>query len=256
MVLDHVAERAGLVVIIAAALEPDRLRDGDLDVVDVGAVPQRLEQRIGEAQREQVLDRFLAEIMVDPEGAVLGERRRHRIIDFAARFEVAAERLLERHAHGRAGQARPRQPVDRRLEQRWRGRQEDGDAVARIADRPGQPLEAAGIVDVERNIMEPAEEPLRNPRLIETRRQMFLQRRVGAVAERILVEIGPRRSDDPQVVRQKPIRVQPVERWKEHAPGEVAGRAEHQESGHLLDHACLLQRGGALRKGRRNARTL
>ena len=84
MVLDHVAERAGLVIIIAAALEPDRLRDGDLDMVDVRAVPQRLEQRIGEAQSEQVLDRFLAEIMVDPEGAVLGERRRHRVIDFAA----------------------------------------------------------------------------------------------------------------------------------------------------------------------------
>ena len=69
-------------------------------------LPQRLEQRIGEAQREQVLDRFLAEIMVDPEGAVLGEGGGDRVVDLAAGFEVAAERLFERHAHRRAGEAR------------------------------------------------------------------------------------------------------------------------------------------------------
>jgi hypothetical protein len=35
-------------------------------MVDVGPVPDRLEQRVGKAQGQEVLDRFLAEIMIDP----------------------------------------------------------------------------------------------------------------------------------------------------------------------------------------------
>ena len=67
MVLDHVAQGACGFVEVGAALDPDRLGDGDLDMVDMGRVPQRLEQGIGVAQRQQVLDRFLAEIMDDSE---------------------------------------------------------------------------------------------------------------------------------------------------------------------------------------------
>ena len=134
----------GAVVIIAAAFEPDRLGDGDLDVVDVRAVPQRLEHRVGEAQREQVLDRLLAEIMVDAEGALLGKGGGDRVVDLAARFEVGAERLFERHAHRRAGEARRAASpsmvglnsdgaVDRKIATPWHG--------SPIA--LGQPLEAA-----------------------------------------------------------------------------------------------------------------
>ena len=76
MVLHHVAQRAGIVVEPLAALEADGLGDRDLDVVDIRRVPQRLEQHVGEAQRQQVLHRLLAEIMVDPEDALLGKRAR------------------------------------------------------------------------------------------------------------------------------------------------------------------------------------
>ena len=49
-----------------AVLDPDRLGDGDLHVVDVVAVPQRLEDAVGKAQHHDVLDRLLAEEMVHP----------------------------------------------------------------------------------------------------------------------------------------------------------------------------------------------
>ena len=65
MVLHHVAQRAGLVVELRAALDADVLGDGDLHVLDAAAPPQRLEQRIAEAQRQQVLHRLLAEIVID-----------------------------------------------------------------------------------------------------------------------------------------------------------------------------------------------
>ena len=65
VVLDHVAQRAGLLVVAAAPLDAERLGDGDLHVVDVAAVPERLEDAVGEAEDQDVLDRLLAEVVVD-----------------------------------------------------------------------------------------------------------------------------------------------------------------------------------------------
>src|SRR3546814_12924668 len=79
------AQRAGIVVKARATFEPDRLGNGDLDMLDPARVPDRLEQRVAEAQREDVLYRLLAQIMVDAEGAVLGEDLGDGIVDLADR---------------------------------------------------------------------------------------------------------------------------------------------------------------------------
>ena len=76
VVLHHVAQRAGPVVEVAAAFDAHRLGHRDLHVVDRGRVPQRLEQHVGEAQRQQVLHRLLAEIVIDAEDLLLGEHAR------------------------------------------------------------------------------------------------------------------------------------------------------------------------------------
>ncbi len=55
------------------------LGHGDLHVVDVLRVPQRLEDAVGEAQHQQVLHRLLAEVVVDAVGLALGERRRRPV---------------------------------------------------------------------------------------------------------------------------------------------------------------------------------
>ena len=49
MVLHHVAQGAGVVVEIAARLDPDLFRDRDLHVLDPLAVPQRFQEGIGKA---------------------------------------------------------------------------------------------------------------------------------------------------------------------------------------------------------------
>ena len=64
VVLDHVAQRAALVV-VAARAGADRFGHRELDVVDVGRVPDRLEEDVGEAQRQQVLHRLFAEVVID-----------------------------------------------------------------------------------------------------------------------------------------------------------------------------------------------
>ena len=67
VVLQHVAGRAGLVVEAGPAADADVLGHGDLHRVDEVAVPHRLEQLVGEAQRQEVLDRLLAQVVVDAE---------------------------------------------------------------------------------------------------------------------------------------------------------------------------------------------
>ena len=69
-------KRAGRVVELAAPLDADRLGHGDLHVVDVIAVPQRLEDAVGEPEHHDVLDRLLAEIMVDAIDLALSPARR------------------------------------------------------------------------------------------------------------------------------------------------------------------------------------
>ena len=95
VVLHHVAQRAGVVVVLAAAADADGLGDGDLDVVDPARVPQRLEEGVGEPGDEEVLDALLAEVVVDPEDLRLVEDPADGVVDRAGGGEVVADRLLE-----------------------------------------------------------------------------------------------------------------------------------------------------------------
>jgi hypothetical protein len=62
---------------------------------DVIAVPDRLEQSIGEPQNENVLDRFLSEVVIDAIELVLVEGIEEVMIELARWREISAERLLD-----------------------------------------------------------------------------------------------------------------------------------------------------------------
>ena len=87
VVLDQVAQRPGLVVEAGAGTDPDVLGGSDLDGVDVVAVPQRLEHAVGEAKRHHVLDRLLAQVVVDAEDL--------RLLEHVEHLAVELERLLQ-----------------------------------------------------------------------------------------------------------------------------------------------------------------
>ena len=91
----HVAQRARCIVELAALLDADGLRHGDLHVIDVIAVPQRLENRVGEPQHHDVLHGLFAEIVVDPVDLALGEHGEDFAIERLRRFQIGAERLLD-----------------------------------------------------------------------------------------------------------------------------------------------------------------
>ena len=90
--------RARRVVVAGPALDADRLGHRDLDVVDHVRGPEPLEDGVGEAQRQQVLHRLLAEVVVDPEDLLLGEDLADRVVDRAGRLQVLADRLLQHDA--------------------------------------------------------------------------------------------------------------------------------------------------------------
>src|SRR5208283_5889090 len=68
---DDVANGAGLIIEGAAALDAKILGHGDLDALDVIAIPERLHEGVGEAEHEDIVDRALAEEVVDAEDVLL-----------------------------------------------------------------------------------------------------------------------------------------------------------------------------------------
>ena len=95
VVLDHVAQRAGLLVVAAAPLDAGGLGDRDLDVVDRLAAPRPLDHRVGEPEDQDVLHRLLAEVVVDAEDLRLVEDLAHDAAELARARQVVPDRLLE-----------------------------------------------------------------------------------------------------------------------------------------------------------------
>ena len=95
MVRHHIPQRAGTLVKLAALLDADGLRNGDLNMIDVIAPPQRLEDAVREAQDHNVLDRFFAEEMIDPVDLVFGKNLQNSLVQLLGRGEIVPEGLLD-----------------------------------------------------------------------------------------------------------------------------------------------------------------
>jgi hypothetical protein len=169
-------------------------------------VPQRLEQDVGEAQRQQVLDGLLAEVMVDPEDPVLGKGGGNRVVDVPARFEIRAERLFQAHAHRVAGEAGLLEPADRRLEQARRCREEDREALFGRADLLRQRGKAVFLRRVERLVVQPVEESRDAAAAVGG--QEFFERLAGEVAEALVVVVGPGGAYDLELLREQVVVVE------------------------------------------------
>ena len=65
MILHHVAERSCVVVIVPTMFDPHFFSDGDGHILHIAPVPERLEEWVGKSECQNVLDRLLAQIMVN-----------------------------------------------------------------------------------------------------------------------------------------------------------------------------------------------
>ncbi len=88
----------GRIVEFAALLDADGFSGRDGDMIDVMPVPDRLEDRVAEAQCHDVLHRLLAEEMIDPIDLRLVENAQNLCIERLSRWQIAAERLFDDNA--------------------------------------------------------------------------------------------------------------------------------------------------------------
>ena len=205
--------------LVEAGARPDRERlgDVDLDVVDVVAVPDGLEEAVGEAQRQDVLDGLLAQEVVDAEDLLLGEDSVDGLVQGLRRREVGAEGLL--HDHPRAlGQTGVAQRADDPGHGR-RGNREVDEPVGLAADLLLGPVdgvrEVVGGAGVGGRVGEPRGELV--PGLV--RRLAAAELVDGHAGERPELVVGerpPRSADDPVPL------------------GEQAGDGEVEEAGDQL----------------------
>src|SRR4051795_13028541 len=89
------APRARLVVVAGAAADPDVLGRRDLDVVDVVAVPDRLEHEVREPERHHVLDGLLAQVVIDAVVLLLAEDVLDDVLELARGLEVEDEAVID-----------------------------------------------------------------------------------------------------------------------------------------------------------------
>ncbi len=94
VIRDHVAQGSGRIVITATLFNTELLCDGDLDVVHVVAIPDRLEDAVAKSKNEYVLHRLFAEVMIDAIDLLLFDQLEERSIKLLCRLKIAAERLL------------------------------------------------------------------------------------------------------------------------------------------------------------------
>ena len=67
----------------------------DLHVIDVIAIPQWFEDRVGKARDQNILHGLFAEIMVDAIDLILVQCLVNLLVEFASRGKVGAERFFD-----------------------------------------------------------------------------------------------------------------------------------------------------------------
>ena len=97
MILNHVTHDADPIIEARPVTDIDCLGRSDLDMINVIAVPHRLIKRVGEPKHEQVLNGFLAQIVVDSVDLRLRQDLMNRQVKLARRDQVVSERLLNNH---------------------------------------------------------------------------------------------------------------------------------------------------------------
>ncbi len=90
----HVFEGAGGFVESAAVFDANGLGGGNLHVIDVSAIPKRLDHAVGEAENHQVLDGFLAEVMVNTENLFFRQNLLKLFVQLLRGREIVTERFF------------------------------------------------------------------------------------------------------------------------------------------------------------------
>ena len=223
VVLHDVADGAGGLVEAGAALDAEALGHRHLDACDVVAVPDRLEEAVREAEEGEVLDRLLAQVMVDPEDRLLGEDLVQLAVERLRGGEVAPERLLDDDPRPVGRATRVVQRLGHPAEERRRDREvvQRSAGAAELALELGEGL-TVGIVAVD-----VAQEPLELGEGAAVDAPVLLQAFLGPLLQLVEVPARLRHADDRDVERARLHHR--LEAGEDLLVGEVARRPEEDE---------------------------
>jgi hypothetical protein len=206
----HVFERPDRLVELGAVLDGESLRDVDLDVVDELAVPDRLEQAVGEPEGKDVLGGFFAEEVIDPEDLLFVEPLVDGLVEIARALQVDTERLFHDDA-GVRRKVRLVQGVHHRQHRLGRDAEvmQQPDVVAAeclglLGNRAGQRLRS-GLLRNKRQVGDELVEEFVADLVVSE----LLARLLGQLAKSVVVDLVERRSDHPHLGRQ--LRARQVE---------------------------------------------
>ncbi|MNO93601.1 hypothetical protein D3C76_852040 [compost metagenome] len=239
MIGDHVAQGPGVVIERTAGFDADGLGGGDLHVVDVVVVPERLEQAVGEAADQNVLHRLFAQVMVDAVDLPLAHHLQQTGVECLGAGKVSAKGFLHHDATKATGrlveQAGLAQAQGHFGEETWRGGQvEDRVAMTGRFDALGNRLVRGRIKKVAGLVVQPFGQP---------RPQFFVQALGAALAALVTLQhegvqaLGERLggggividANDAQVAVQQPVTAEVVQRRHQQALDQVAIGAEQKQ---------------------------
>ena len=207
-------------------------------MIDELPVPDRLEDPVREAKGEHVLDRLLAEVMVDPEDLLLFEEAVQLLVQRGRRRSVAPEWLLDDQPRPAVGGA----PLADLLDDLREGARRHGEVVDAVARA------AAALVELDQHLLDAVHAGLvrevggdvthplgkRVPDVVTERvPRELLHRRLHPLAKRRGRLLRARHPDDPELLGQQAAQGQRIEGGEELALRQVAGGPEDRQHARL-----------------------
>ncbi len=196
-------------------------------MIDMGGIPQRLKEHIGEAQNHQVLDRLLAEIMVDAENLIFAKGPGDRVIDGGCGIKVPANRLFDDDP-GLRGDKPELADAGANIAEQFRpdGQVEGANPVGAAGKRRSQVAPALTGGGVERHIGNGLDEPFHRRFVALVLVDEFAERLAGHCPEFLVGQGAARSADHPAIIGNLTIGKAMIKRRQQLAPGQVAGAAD------------------------------
>ena len=196
MILDHVAHGAGFFVVVAASFDTQGLGNGDLHMIDVSAIPHRLQQDVGETERHEVLHGLLAEVVIYAEDISLQEYRPDHVVDDGGALTVFANRLLYDDAGTRRYDAFGAKALRQGTEEVGSGGEVvRADAIVG-AERGLQVCPSAVSIGVDCDEIEPRKKPLQRRARAAVDEAKLNQCIFDGCAEGLAIKVTTRRAND------------------------------------------------------------
>ena len=223
MVHDDISQRADRIVEMAAVVDAEVLRQGDLDALHEVAIPNRLEHRVRETQEEDLFEPHLPEVVVDTVELRLVQVLVQLVRQRARRRKIVTERLLHDDSP-RLRQANVGEPLHDGGEKKWRNLEiEHG--TRRAFDRRAHLLVGDVVGEVALHVGKSRREPVKHHGVdLLTGSE---NRRARAFDELLDRPVVDRDTDDRTL--EQPTLLKPIQRPEGHHFREIAGDAEHHQ---------------------------